>query len=808
MCCHGCKAVAEAIAGAGFADYYTQRTRLARQAAQASADQNAELLALDSDTYQRAFVRAGPDEMREVSLLLIGVTCAACVWLIEQRLQSLPGVLGATVNFATQRAFVRWDNSNIHLSAIVGALRTIGYDAEPFDPDRSDMRRRNEARASLWRLFVAAFGMMQVMMYAIPAYLADGDMSADIEGLMRWTSLILTLPVIGFSAQPFFSGALRDLRSRRVGMDVPVALGLLVTFMASAVATIKGRGDTYFDSIAMFVFLLLAARYLESTVRGRFADALERVTRLLPAFASRIVTADGVESTCKVTLGELNRGDRVAVGAGESVPADGVVEIGQSDVDESLLTGEPRGVVKRPGDWLSAGSINRESRLVMRVERVGADTVVAAIERLLERAASEKPRLIEMADTIAARFVTAILGLAVLAAIGWWFIDPSRALVIAVTLLVITCPCALSLATPAALAAASGSLTRLGVLIARGHALDTLARSTHFVFDKTGTLTTGELALVGVIPLGALDARASLAAAKALEMHSKHPTAMALVDAAHRQGLADTQRLADARDIVGEGVEASLHGRRCRIGRPAFVAAITGQPMPRELAYVADHVQVIALGDEAGWIALFTLADTVRPEARGLVRYLKAQGGKVALLTGDRACVAGQLAAQLDIDIVSADATPASKLSFVDDLQRAGAVVAMIGDGVNDAPVLAKAQVSIALGSGADVAQAAADIILTEGGLTRLQPAIETARRSQLVIKQNLAWAGVYNLIAIPAALLGLVTPLAASIGMALSSALVVGNALRAAHPVFWGSVATPRMTRAQSTLHANAQSA
>lgn len=782
--------MAEAIGGAGLEAYYERRSNPGRPGARADTAVDPDLAVLDTPAYQATVTQRRADGTREVSLLLDGVTCAACIWLIERRLQSLTGIVEASVNFSTQRAYVRWQEGGQRLSGIVGAIRTIGYDAEPFDAQRADMRRRRETRTSLWRLFVAAFGMMQVMMYAVPTYMADGDMTPDIEGLLRWASLVLTLPVIGFSAVPFFNGALRDMRARTVGMDVPVALGIVVAFVASVRATFSGIGEVYFDSITMFVFLLLGARHLEAVLRARAGEATERLGRLLPAFATRIRLGAQGETVQRVAVAELMRGDRVAVAAGEIVPADGTVETGTSEVDESLLTGESRRVAKQPDAALIGGSVNITSRIVMRVERIGGETVVAGIGRLLDRASSDKPRVAQLADRVAAQFVVAILGIAALAGLGWWFVDPQQALPIAVTVLVITCPCALSLATPAALAAANGSLTRLGVLITRGHALETLAKATHFVFDKTGTLTTGELDLAAVTPLGVGDASSALGLAVAMERDSRHPIARALLLAAGGQHARETIRGLDgARDVAGRGIEGVFRGRRVRIGTADFVAELTGTPVPRAVEDVAEHLQAVVLGGEDGWIALFTLNDQLRAQARTLIASLQAHGREVALLTGDRAIIARYTARELGIDTVQAGARPEDKHRYVRDLQDRGAIVAMIGDGVNDAPVLAQAQVSVAMGSGADLARASADVILGDSALERLQDILDVARKTRRVITENLLWATLYNIIAIPAAVAGMVTPLMASVGMAASSIIVVANALRAAHPALWQRV-------------------
>jgi len=787
VCCIGCQAVAEAIAGAGLDAYYDRRSTPGRSGAALLSAPDPDLAVLDTPGYQNAVVQVRVDGTREVSLLLEGITCAACIWLIERRLQALAGVVEAAVNFSTQRAYVRWRNEAVGLSGIVAAIRAVGYDAEPFDPARSETRRRRDTRTSLWRLFVAAFGMMQVMMYAVPAYMAHGDMAADIEALMRWASLVLTLPVIAFSALPFFSGALRDLKARTAGMDVPVALGIVVAFAASVRNTFTGTGEVYFDSITMFVFLLLAARHLEGVLRARAGEATERLGRLLPAFASRLKqAAGGGEVSQRIAVADLMRGDRVVIAAGESVPADGVVESGTSEVDESLLTGESRRVAKRSGAALIGGSVNIASRLVMTVERVGADTVVAGIGRLLDRAGADKPRLAQLADRIAARFVAAILLIAAFAGLAWWLVDPQQALPIAVTVLVITCPCALSLATPAALAAATGSLTRLGVLITHGHALETLARATHFVFDKTGTLTTGELELAAVLPLGRWSERDAIALAAALERDSHHPLARAFRDAAATRGCTPVHSLHDVRDVAGGGIEAMLNGRTVRIGHADFVAEVSGKPIPSAYADMPEHLQAVALGDDRGWIALFTLRDELRQQAQAVIAALIANGRKVHLLTGDRASIARYTARELGIAHVEAEARPEDKHRYVQALQREGAIVAMIGDGVNDAPVLAQAQVSVAMGRGADIARASADIVLVDSALERLNDIVAVARKTDRVVKENLAWAMLYNVVAVPIAVAGWVTPLLASIGMAASSILVVANALRAAHPALW----------------------
>jgi Cu2+-exporting ATPase len=652
----------------------------------------------------------------------------------------------------------------------------LGYEAHPYDRARAEERLRRERSVLLWRLFIAGFGMMQVMMYAFPVYIAEGAMTADIEQLMRIASLVLTLPVALWSAMPFYAGAWRDLRTGRAGMDVPVSLGIIIAFVASLWATWSASGQVYFDSVSMFVFLLLGARFLETEARTRAMQTQEQLARMTPTTAER-VTGDAGSTTERIAAASLQIGDLIRVRPGDAIPADGVVVEGVSAADEALLTGESRPVAKRPGDLLTGGAVNLEGVLTMRVTRVGEDTVLAGIVRLMDRAQSDKPQIAQAADRVAQWFVAVLLVLTVAAFAAWWFIDPSRALWIAVAMLVVTCPCALSLATPAALTAATGAAYRSGVLITRGSALETLARATHFVFDKTGTLTTGRMSLTGVTLLSDDSREQCLAYAAALEAWSEHPVGRALAQAtkgAHPVATA-------VQTYAGDGVEGNVGGRVLRIGRPQFVAALHRQPDPREIDYAPDAVSVVALGDDKGWIALFMLDDVVRHDAQAMIRALEEDGVHISLLSGDRPQRARHTAADLGINDYRGGATPADKLAYVRELQSRGAIVAMVGDGVNDAPVLAQAQVSIAPGGGTPLAQVSADIILMGDRLAAIPETVRASRHALRVIRQNLAWAVAYNAVALPLAIAGLVTPLVAAIGMSSSSLVVVLNALRLA---------------------------
>ena len=506
MCCRGCEAVAKAIVDGGLGEYYRYRTQPAptgRERVPAFLQQAA---VYDHPAVQKSFVRAENEHVREAALILEGITCAACIWLNERHLSQLPGVQGVQINYATHRLRVRWDGRRLKLSDILQAVAEIGYLAHPYDPGRSQLLLEQERKRLLRRLGLAGVMTAQVMVLAEALYLGtDTGAESEFAGLFYWVSLLLTLPVLLYSAQPFFKGAWNDFKHLRAGMDVPVVLGILGAFGASLWTTLTHEGTVYYDSVTMFVFFLLGGRYFELRARARAAEAAESLVRAVPATATRL--AGDAEQV--VAVAELAPGDTVLVRPGETVPADGEVLEGRSSVDESLLTGESLPVAKQPGARVVGGAINVESPLIVRLTQVGADTVLAAILRLLDRAQGEKPRLAQLADRAAAGFTAGVLVVAALTALYWWRHDPALWLPITVAVLVITCPCALSLATPTALSAATGALTRLGLLVTRGHALETLARATHFVFDKTGTLTEGRLRLLETRALGTFSRRLS-----------------------------------------------------------------------------------------------------------------------------------------------------------------------------------------------------------------------------------------------------------------------------------------------------------
>lgn len=773
MCCAGCVAVAQAIVDNGLGDYYRHRDAMPEPVREALPEVVRELESFDLPELTEQVSRAVGEHEREVTLILEGITCAACVWLNEQHLRRQPGVTHVEINYATRRALVRWDPERTSLSRILKAIAEIGYRAYPFDSKKAEEVAQRERRSMLWRVFVAGFASMQVMMYAIPTYLAgEGEMPADIERLLRWASLVLTLPVVFYSCGPFFANAWRDLRLRRVGTDVPVALGIGVAFLASLWFTLTDGAEVYFDSVAMFAFFLLGGRFLEMLARQRAVRGLEEVARVIPAVAERL-EAGGWE---RVPVARLAPGDRIRVRPGQTIPVDGRILSGYGEVSEAILTGESRPIPKSEGDRVLGGSLNGGGVLEIAVERVGEETRLATIRRAMERAQSEKPAISTLAERYAGLFILAVLALALFTAVLWSWLDPARIVPIVVSVLVVACPCALSLATPVALTAATDALMRSGVLVTRGHAIETLARLTDIAFDKTGTLTRGQLAVAKMLPLSGHDAQQSLALAAALEAASEHPIARAFADVTPMD-----VSLEALEAVTGQGLSARIGGRRVRIGRPEWVAEGFFLPTPaQEGSDIDPTLTWVALADEAGWMALFGLTDVVRDEAPALVQELHALGVRTHLLSGDAPEIVSHVARALGIDSARAALTPEGKIEALREVMaRPGSVVAMVGDGVNDAPVLAGAHVSVAMGEGADLARLNADVVLLGSDLSGVARAVRHARRTLVVVAQNHRWAFTYNLLAIPFAMAGWVTPWMAGLGMAASSLGVVLNALR-----------------------------
>lgn len=746
-----------------------------------------DFLVLDDPAEQQAFTRpAEPGGSACESVLMVqGMYCAACADTVESALAPLPGVLEARVHAATRRLVLHWDPGATQLSRLARAVGEAGYRLLPMAQALSVDQRLKETRQALWRLFVAGFCMMQVMMYAWPAYVAaPGDIPADIDQLLRWASWVLSLPVVFFASGPFFRSAWSDLKRGRVGMDTPVSIGILVTFLASSAATFDPTGpwghEVWFDSLTMFVFFLLGGRYLEFKARDRTAGALDALMNRLPETCERELADGRLE---RVSVRRLAVGDVVLLPAGQAFPGDGVLLSERATVDEALLTGESRPVERTAGESLVAGSFNLGGPVRLRLSGLGQDTRFGQIVRLMEQASTEKPRLALLADRIAAPFLVLVLLAAAMAGLAWWQVEPARALGVAVAVLIVTCPCALSLATPAAMLAAAGRLARGGVLVRRLQAFETLAGIDTVVFDKTGTLTLDRLGLQALVVRPGADRSAVLNLAAALAQGSLHPASRAVVSAREADALASAgslPALVDRTEQAGRGMQARTpDGRTLRLGSAAFALAGTvaqddGQPPEAPRVWLAD---------DQGWLATLVLSEVLRDDARAAVQALQALGVRCWLLSGDRQAAARQVAGRLGIDRVVAQATPERKLDELGGWQRAGHRIAMVGDGLNDGPVLARADTSFALGHAAPLAQAQSDYVIQSGQLMDVVHTLVLARATLRTVRQNLVWAALYNAVCVPLALVGWMPPWLAGVGMAASSLLVIGNALRLSRP-------------------------
>ncbi|MGO1394224.1 MAG: heavy metal translocating P-type ATPase [Halomonas sp.] len=769
LCCPGCEAVAHAIVGGGLESYYRYRTELPERPDERQAAKADTWAVFDDPGLQSQFVHPDGDEGNvKATFAIEGITCAACAWLIEHRLNALNGITSSAVNLTHHRLRVSWDPKQLKLSQLLAELAAIGYDAQPYEPDQAQTRMQQEERMNVRRLIIAAVGMMQVMMFSIPIYVSGpGEISDDFYALFHWLSLALATPVVFFSAQPFFRNAWRDLRTGILGMDVPVSLAIGGAYLASSYVVLLGEGEVYFDSVAMFTFFLLFGRYVEGRARRRSGHSGNALSGVLPISATRL-EKDGSERILPAS--ELAAGERIVIKPGHGVPADGIIEEGESSLDESMLTGEYLPVTRRVGDTITGGSQNMENPLVVRVTRAGHDARVAGIVDLTDRAFASRPRLAQMAARMAHLFVLRLLVVTACVTIAWWFIDPSRMLWVLLSVLVVTCPCALALATPAALTAGHGQLRKRGVLITRADAMETLSNVTRVIFDKTGTLTRGEMQLTQTNPVGELTRERAQAIAAALEAHSEHPIARAF------QPFRDaTLHAKDIRSHTGKGLEGTLNGTRWRLGKPDFAM----DDATHEPATAPAKGQWLLLSEDGAPRAWFGLHDGVRDDAAATIKALQDKGLNVELLSGDTQDAVESLANQLNIATWHAGASPEGKLVRMKELQAAGETVVMIGDGINDVPVLAGADVAIAMNGATDLARTRADAVLLSPRLMRIFEAIEISRATRRIMRQNMIWSVCYNVSALPLAAMGLVPPWLAAIGMSLSSLVVVGNALR-----------------------------
>ncbi|WP_279496214.1 heavy metal translocating P-type ATPase [Aeromonas veronii] len=764
MCCPGCQAVAETIMECGLASYYDHRTAPGTKG-DLVPEELAALTHYDLAEVQQEFV-TDSGTLREIQLTVEGLTCAACAWLIERHLMTLGGLHYINVNTTTHRARIKWDPDQLSLSDILKGFAQIGYRAYPFQTHQQEALYAKEVRSYMFRLALAGLGSMQVMMCAVALYM-DLFISVEDEFMVyfKWISLLLSTPIMIYSAQPFYVGAWRSLKQGHLSMDVSVSLALIGAFIASMWATVFNTGEVYYDSITMFVFFLLLGRFLELRARRKASESSSNLARLVPIMATRIDD----EGEHEVAAKTLQIGDRVRVLAGATLPADGIIVEGQASLNESMLTGEQLPLLKQRGDQVYAGTINADAPLQIRVSHRIEESRIAQIMRLQDHALDDKPAIAQMADQLSRHFILVLLIIAAVVWTFWHFHQPDQAFWVTLAVLVATCPCALSLATPTALTSATANLTRNGILLRRGHVLDVLTKANRIVMDKTGTLTTGEISLTGTTTLAEMDETQCLAIARAMEAQSEHPIARAF-----RLPTDSISVLPSAREItpvIGHGITALVDGVRYRIGSARWLGLDPAQERGRGLAiYLANEQQVLAR---------FNLEDTLRPDARALIAAFKAAGLQTTVLTGDSSLQADEIARELGVDELVKGVSPDGKLAYLKAREAQGDISIMVGDGINDAPVLAGAHASFAMAGGTDLAKNSADAILLADDLSRLLEARVLAMRTRKIIIENFAWSIGYNLLVLPLAACGWLPPYLAAAGMSLSSLIVVTNSMR-----------------------------
>lgn len=789
FCCHGCAGVCEVIHEAGLQSFYKRAPDGEQFSPPPPPNKDAEFY--DYDEVQSQFVK-NLTQTREIVLMSDAIHCAACIWLIERSLARFEGVLLAKVNFTNKQIKLRWDNSKIKLSTIIKELNRTGYDATPYDSTASEEAYRKANRNLLFRLGYAGFAMMNVMWFSIALY-AGADEDPMFRQYFHWLGFLLATTVIFYSAQPFFKGAWISIKSRSVGMDFSITLGILTTYFYSVWVTldVNHSGEVYFDTMIDFVFLLLIGRYLEAIYKNKAVDA----TRRLMGLQSKVARVLGENNEEKIIpVRTLLKGDRVFVKPGERFPVDGLIVKGEGLINESMLTGESREVFKRTGSKVSAGTINLDSALQVEVELILQDTMLGKIVSMVEDAQGSKAPIQCTTEKIMPWFVSIVLVLATLSFVFWVLnADLETAIIAATAVLIISCPCALGLATPMATAVASGASAQNGILVKNGAVLEILNNVTHFVFDKTGTLTKGKMQVKSINIIDKQDSKLPglvktelLRQVASIENNSEHSLAQSITEYILEEMPEFKNNLLEVSSFQshsGRGVTGVVNGEEFYIGTASWLEGF-GLEMPLEWVKLANEAGEIAqtsvwVAKNKQVVAMMLLEDELRTDALELINRLKKQGKKVTLLSGDRKLVANSVARQLGGMEVIAEVFPEDKDEVIRHLQSEGALVAMIGDGINDAPALVRADVGIALGSGTDVSAESADVVLLSDEILAVDTVVGLSERTLKTIKQNITISIIYNITFIPLAMAAMMTPLIAAITMPISSLLVIGNAAR-----------------------------
>lgn len=775
FCCHGCSSVCEMIYDSGLEGFY-QRTPDGQLLAP-PPEPPQETGLYDIDEVQSEFVHE-MGNVRDMHLIVEGIHCSACVWLIERSMAKLPGLIDVKVNLANKRLFVRWDNTQIKISSIIEHLGQLGYAATPFNPESAEGAIQKQNRALLLRMAFAAFTMMNLLWVSIALY--SGADEGEFKQLFHWVGFCLATPTLLYSGWPFLRGAYTGLRHLNLTMDVPIAIGATATYSYSVFITFSQAtvGEVYYDTVVNFIFVILVGRFLEAKSKRHAVAATQRLMDLQPRVANVIRDSE----THIVPIRAIQLDETILVKPGDKIPVDGTVIDGESSVDESLLSGESVPVRKQAGDMLSAGTVNLNNALKVKVTATLRNTSLGKIISLVEEAQASKAPIQCIADQIVPWFVAITLMLASFTFIYWYSDGIELALLAATSVLIITCPCAFGLATPMSIAVASGLAARHGLLIKNGAVLEHLSSIRHFVFDKTGTLTEGQMRIKQVVC--SMDQDQMMTAVAHVESLSEHSIAKAILHYARTSKITIyNEKISDFVNSPGYGVKARFQGTTVLVGTRRWLeqnqVEIQHDYIEQSHSLESQAISCVHVAIDNQHSGFIAIADQLRSDARQLIDNLRNAGIRVTLLTGDRQAVAEAIGKELGGMEIIAEVLPADKDRVIQQLQQQGEQVAMIGDGVNDAPALIRSDVGIAIGSGTDVSMESADIVLLSNELDNIRLAADLSRRTLRTIRQNIAMSITYNIIMVPLAMMAYITPLFAAIAMPISSLAVIGNAAR-----------------------------
>ena len=775
FCCHGCSTVCEMIYDSGLEGFYQRTPDGQLLAPPPEPPQESKLY--DIDEIQSEFVHDMGDT-RDIHLIVEGIHCSACVWLIERSLSKLPGILDIKVNLANKRLFIHWNNTQTKISNIIEHLGNIGYAATPFNPETAESSIQKQNRSLLLRMAFAAFTMMNLLWISIALY--NGADEGEFKSLFQWVGFALATPTLLYSGWPFLRGAYTGIRHLNLTMDAPIAIGSVTTYSYSVFVTLSNTsvGEVYYDTVVNFIFVILVGRFLEAKSKRHAVAATQRLMDLQPRVANVIRDNE----THIVPIRAIQQNETIIIKPGDKIPVDGIVITGDSSVDESLLSGESAAVKKVTGDTLSAGTVNLNNALTVKVTATLRNTSLGKIISLVEEAQASKAPIQCIADRIVPWFVAITLSLATFTFLFWFNDGIEIALLTSTSVLIITCPCAFGLATPMSIAVASGLAARNGLLIKNGAVLEYLSSINHFVFDKTGTLTEGKMRVKEIFSHN--DASNVLTKVAHLESLSEHSIAKAIMqEAKEKHHAIDSTKVSNFKNSPGYGVTGILDNESIFVGNTKWLEKnsikLNSGFIEQAHTLESQGISCVQIGINNIHIGFIAIADQLRADAKQLIESLRQTGIELTLLSGDKKAVAESIANELGGMNVIAEVLPSEKDKVIQKLQAQGQKVAMIGDGVNDAPALIRSDVGIAIGSGTDVSMESADIVLLSTELDKIRLASALSRRTLRTIRQNISMSIAYNIIMIPLAMMTFVTPLFAAIAMPLSSLAVIGNAAR-----------------------------